>query len=190
MTLIAHHWLAVLIVLLILAAFARFLMWAFIPHRQLPGNRVRHNRIRIRLRLHPGRGHATVFELWLRWGRFAAFRRSGKIRPSLPFRARVMIGAAAWSIMLGRAHYRHGMRVPLEEHVLVMAPPRTGKTGWLARIIMHYLGAVLSTTTKPDVYGLTSGIRARSGRPVEVFNPASIGGVPEHVPVVSDRRVH
>ena len=46
MTLIAHHWLAVLIVLLILAAFARFLVWAFIPHRQLPGNRVRHNRIR------------------------------------------------------------------------------------------------------------------------------------------------
>ena len=178
MTLIVHHWLAVLIVLLIVALAARFLVWAFIPHRQLPGNRVRHNRIRIRLRLHPGRGHATVFELWLRWGRFAAFRRSSKIRPSLPFWARVMIGAGAYSIMLGRAHYRHGMRVPLEEHVLVMSPPRTGKTGWLARIIMHYPGAVLSTTTKPDVYGLTSGVRARNGRPVEVFNPASIGGVP------------
>ena len=48
---------------------------------QLPGNRVRHNRIRIRLRLHPGRGHATVVALWLYWGRFAAFRRSSKIRP-------------------------------------------------------------------------------------------------------------
>ena len=178
MTLIAHHWLAVLIVLLILAAFARFMVWAFIPHRQLPGNRVRHNRIRIRLRLHPGRGHATVVELWLRWGRFAAFRRSGKVRPSLPFWARVMIGAAAYSIMLGRAHYRHGMRVPLEEHVLVMAPPRTGKTGWLARIIIHYPGPVLSTTTKPDVYGLTSGIRARSGRPVEVFNPPASAAYP------------
>ena len=178
MTLIVHHWLAVLIVLLIVILAARFMVWAFIPHRQLPGNRVRHNRIRIRLRLHPGRGHATVFELWLRWGRLAAFRRSSRIRPSLPFWARVMIGVAAYSIMLGRAHYRHGLRVPLEEHVLVMAPPRTGKTGWLARIIMHYPGPVLSTTTKPDVYGLTSGIRARSGRPVEVFNPASIGAVP------------
>ena len=68
MTLIAHHWLAVLIALLIVALAVRFLMWAFIPHRQLPGNRVRHNRIRIRLRLHPGRGHATVFELWLALG--------------------------------------------------------------------------------------------------------------------------
>ena len=173
-----HLIVAGLILLAVLAGCVRFAWWAFIPIRQLPGNRVRHNRIRIRLRLHPGRGHATVFALWLRWGRFAAFRRSSKIRPSVPFWGRVMIGAAAYSIMLGRAHYRHGMRVPLEEHVLVMAPPRTGKTGWLARIIMHYPGPVLSTTTKPDVYGLTSGIRARNGRPVEVFNPASIGGVP------------
>ena len=101
-----------------------------------------------------------------------------------------MIGAAAWSIMLGRAHYRHGLRVPLEEHVLVMAPPRTGKTGWLARIIMHYPGPVLSTTTKPDVYGLTSGIRARSGRPVEVFNPRQHRRRTQHVPLVSARRVH
>src|SRR5690348_17638787 len=35
------------------------------------------------LRLHPGRGLASVFELWLRWGRLAAFRRSGRIRPSV-----------------------------------------------------------------------------------------------------------
>jgi len=178
MSLIINHWLAILIALSVLAAFGRFLWWAFIPIRQLPGNRVRHTRIRIRLRLHPGRGHATVFALWMHWGRFAAFRRSGKIRPSVPFWGRVMIGAAAYSVLLGRAHYRHAMRVPLEEHILVMSPPRTGKTGWLARIIMHYPGAVLSTTTKPDVYGLTSGIRARDGRPAEVFNPASIGGVP------------
>ena len=178
MSLIINHWLAILIALFALAAFTRFLWWAFIPHRQLPGNRVRHNRIRVRLRLHPGRGHATVFALWLHWGRFAAFRRSGKIRPSVPFWGRVIIGAAAYSIVLGRAHYRHGMRVPLEEHVLVMAPPRSGKTGWLAGVIMHYPGPVLSTTTKPDLFGLTSGIRARDGRPVEVFNPASIGGVP------------
>ena len=190
MTLIAHHWLAALIVLLIVGLAARFLMWAFIPHRQLPGNRVRHNRIRIRLRLHPGRGHATAFELWLRWGRFAAFRRSGKIRPSLPFWARVMVGAAAYSVLLGRAHYRHGLRVPLEEHVLIMAPPRSGKTGWLAQVIIHYPGAVLSTTTKPDVYGLTSGIRARNGRPVEVFNPARYRRRTKHVPLVAHRWLH
>ena len=59
------------------AAFA----WAFLPARYLPGNRARHLRIRLHLRLHPGKGFAHVFSLWLRWGRFAALRRSGRIRP-------------------------------------------------------------------------------------------------------------
>jgi type IV secretion system protein VirD4 len=36
---------------------------------------------------------------------------------------------------------------------------------------------VISTTTKPDVFALTSGVRAAVG-PVHVFNPQSIGGVP------------
>ena len=34
--------------------------WALLPSRRLPRHRVRHLRIRLRLRLHPGRGHATV----------------------------------------------------------------------------------------------------------------------------------
>ena len=166
----------VLIGLTVLAVLGRGLVWAYVPHRKLPGNRVRHNRIRLRLRLHPGRGHATVFELWLRWGRFAAFRGSGRSRRSMSIRQRIAAGSLAYSIVIGRAHHRHGVRVPLEEHVLVMAPPRSGKTGWLARVIMHYPGPVLSTTTRPDVYALTSGLRARRG-PVAVFNPQRIGGI-------------
>ena len=78
---------------------------------------------------------------------------------------------------MGRAQYRHGLRVPLEEHVLVMAPPRTFKTAFLADVILRYPGPVIATTTKADVFALTSGIRARRG-PVHVFNPQSIGGVP------------
>ena len=38
--------------------------WAWWPSRKLPGNRLRHQRIRLHLRLHPGRGHATVIELF------------------------------------------------------------------------------------------------------------------------------
>ena len=58
--------------------------WAFLPGRYLPGNRARYLRIRLHLRLHPGKGFATVFGLWLRWGRFAALRRYGRIRRSVP----------------------------------------------------------------------------------------------------------
>ena len=80
-------------------------------------------------------------------------------------------------MFLGRAHWRHGLRVPLEEHVLVMAPPRTFKTAFLADVILRYPGPVIATTTKADIYGLTAAVRARRG-PVHVFNPQHIGGVP------------
>ena len=80
-------------------------------------------------------------------------------------------------MFLGRAHYRHGLRVPLEEHLLVMAPPRTYKTAFLADVIIEYPGPVIATTTKPDIYNLTSAVRAHLG-PVHVFNPQHIGGVP------------
>ena len=66
-----------LAVVLVLAA---LVTWAFLPARHLPGNRARHLRIRLHLRLHPGKGFAHVFGLWLRWGRLAALLRSGRIR--------------------------------------------------------------------------------------------------------------
>ena len=160
------------VALLILAA----LRWALVPHGRVPHFRVRYMRTRLHLRLHPGRGHATALELWLRWGRFAAFRRSGRSRRSLTAWQR-MRHPDLHSLVLGRAHYGHSLRVPVEEHLLVMAPPRQGKTGLLARIILHYPGPVVSTTTKHDVFELTSGIRSQLG-PVHVFNPQRIGGVP------------
>ena len=80
-------------------------------------------------------------------------------------------------MFLGRAHYRHRLHVPFEEHLLVMAPPRTYKTAFLADVILRYPGPVIATTTKPDIYALTSAVRAGLG-PVHVFNPQHIGGVP------------
>jgi hypothetical protein len=56
-------------VLLVVAA---ILAWAFLPARSLPGNRARHLRIRLHLRLHPSKGFAHLFSLSLRWGRLAA----------------------------------------------------------------------------------------------------------------------
>ena len=61
-----------------------------LPYRRLPRHRVRYLRLRLHLRLHPGAGHATVLELWLRWGRFAAFRRSRRARRSLTFWQRAL----------------------------------------------------------------------------------------------------
>jgi hypothetical protein len=70
--------------LLILAGFR----WALLPHGRLPRFRVRYMRIRLRLRLHPGRGHATAGELWLRLGA------AGGVPPVCPV-ALVAAGVAA-----------------------------------------------------------------------------------------------
>jgi len=162
---------ALAVLLLVAAAFR----WAFLPARYLPSNRARHLRVRLRLRLHPGKGFATVFSLWLWWGRFAMLRRSRRIRRSLPLWRRA-VAPGQHSVFLGRAHWRHGVRFPLEEHMLVMAPPRTYKTAFLANVVLRYPGPVIATTTKADVYALTGAARARRG-PVHVFNPQYIGGV-------------
>src|SRR5229473_400167 len=163
------------ILLAVLVVLAAIFAWAFLPPRYLPGNRARHLRIRLHLRLHPGKGFAHLFSLWLRWGRLAALRRSGRIRPTLPVWYRTAY-PGQHSVFLGRAHYRHGLRIPLEEHLLVMAPPRTYKTAFLADVILRYPGPVIATTTKSDIYHLTSAVRAQRGR-VHVFNPQHIGGV-------------
>ena len=126
------------IVLLLVAAglVLTSVKWAFLSGRRLPRNRVRHMRVRLRLRLHPGKGHATVVELWWRWGRLAVLRHGGRVRPGLPAASRVLAPGAC-SVLIGRAHYRHALRVPLEEHLLVMSPPRMLKTAFLADVILR-----------------------------------------------------
>ena len=163
------------IALVILIVLAAAFTWAFLPARYLPGNRARHLRIRLHLRLHPGKGFAHLFSLHLRWGRLAALRRSARIRPSLPLRYR-LADSRQHAVFLGRAHYRHRLHVPFEEHLLVMAPPRTYKSAFLADVILRYPGPVIATTTKPDIYGLTGAVRDQLG-PVHVFNPQRIGGL-------------
>ena len=169
---IIKYAIALAVVLLI----AAILAWAFVPPRYLPGNRARLLRIRLHLRLHPGKGFAHLVSLHLRWGRLAALRRSGRIRPSVPLRYRIL-DPRGHSVDLGRAHYRHRLHVPLEEHLLVMSPPRMLKTAFLADVILRFPGPVIATSTKPDLYALTSSVRDRVG-PVHVFNPQHIGAVP------------
>jgi type IV secretion system protein VirD4 len=153
-----------------------FAWWAFIPRDDLPRNRVRRQNIRLHLRLHPGRGQATIFELHRHWGRLASARKARYARPNLTTAERLM-RPDEHSVFLGRAQYRHGLRLPVEEHAAVFSPPRTGKTGWLSSVVLHYPGSVLSTTTRADVYKDTLRARSAIGR-VDVFNPQRVGGVP------------
>ena len=89
-----------LAVILLLAAGGA---WAFLPGRYLPGNRARHLRLRLHLRLHPGKGFATVFESVAAVG---PVRRAAPLRPHPPLPALLAAGAdpAGHSVFLGRAH--------------------------------------------------------------------------------------
>src|SRR2546429_3807116 len=100
------------IIMAVVLALAAVFTWAFLPARHLPGNRARYLRIRLHLRLHPGQGFTHLFSLWLRWSRLAVLRSSGRIRPALPLRYR-LLDPRGHSVFLGRAQYRHGLRVPL-----------------------------------------------------------------------------
>ena len=133
------------------------------PGRGLPRNRVRTMCRRVRLGLRPGPGHATGFECWLRWGRFAAFRRSRRARPSLSA-GRRYCRPYEHSVLVGRAYVTHGLRTASEEHTVIDAPPRANKTGLLANMTLTWPGPVLGTSTKPDLFALTSGVRERTGR--------------------------
>jgi len=132
-------------------------------HGDMPLRRVGHMNRRLRQRRRPGPGHAMLWELWFRWGRLAAFRGSKRTRPKLGFWQRT-VRARRYSVTVGWAQWRHALRLGLEEHLLIMAGPRTGKSGLLARIVMYFPGAVISTSTKPDIFWLTSGMRERGIR--------------------------
>jgi type IV secretion system protein VirD4 len=155
------------------------LWWAFWPQHKVPRNRARHLRLRAHLRLHPGPGHATAFELWLRWGRFASWRESKRTRPSLPAWRR-FVHPSEHSLFLGWAHYFMRIRVPVQEHLAVIGPPRSWKSALLSWLILATPGPVVSTSSKPDIDALTSGVRARRG-PIWVFNPQGIGGLASNV---------
>ena len=66
---------------LALALAARFAWWAFLPRHELPRHRVRHLKMRLFCRLHPGRGHATLFELWREWSSRASAKKDRYARP-------------------------------------------------------------------------------------------------------------
>jgi type IV secretory pathway TraG/TraD family ATPase VirD4 len=151
-----------------------FLYWAFVPRRHVPWFRVATMRIRLRLRLHPGRGFACLPQLWWEWGRFASFRESRRTRPGLPLWYRA-IRPSSHAVCLGRAQYRHRLWQTIQENILIIGRSRSGKSGWLARVLIHFAGPVVCATTKPDLFLRTSGLRARWGRPVYTFNPQGLG---------------
>jgi type IV secretory pathway TraG/TraD family ATPase VirD4 len=64
----------------------------------------------------------------------------------------------------------------IEDVVLIFGTARHGKSGLLGNPILDAVGAVITTSTKPDLYHVTNEHRAQKG-PVHVYNPTAVGGI-------------
>jgi type IV secretion system protein VirD4 len=75
-------------------------------------------------------------------------------------------------------------RCPIESGLLVIGPPRSGKTtGIVVPNVNAFPGAVVSTSTKPDVLALTAAKRKERGR-CWIFDPSGKTVIPS--PLASD----
>src|SRR5260370_173977 len=94
-----------------------------------------------------------------------------------PWWARLTWPGPASAVGRGRAHFGRRVTASMEDQTLVLAAPRTGKSGWLADRIIDHPGAVVTTTTRTDLFENTAPLRGRRGV-LHVFNPEGIGGLP------------
>jgi hypothetical protein len=163
---------AVLVVIVILLAVAGFIRCTLFSRDQ-----VRRMRWRVMFRLRPGPGFATAAEIYLRWGRWAAMHYGGLSRPSMSWWQRATSKTTEYAARLGRGPFWRRLYVSLEFAMLLLAPPRKGKTAHLGdRLIDHPGPALVHEAMRPDLYFGTGGWR--KDRPICTFNPEGIGNIP------------
>jgi type IV secretory pathway TraG/TraD family ATPase VirD4 len=168
-----------LLALLVLAAM--LVLLAVILHQVIgregqAKNRTRALRWRIWLRMCPGSGWASATELTVRWSRMMAVSSGKRSRPGMSYVRRLFGSAHSCSVYLGRAQWGRRIWASLELQMLIIAAPRSGKTLYLASRILRTRGPVLATTTRDDLFRMTSAYRSDIG-PVHVFNPQGVGTV-------------
>ena len=134
-------------------------------------------RHRISARLRPGPGFATVAELLVHLSKLAALSHGHRARPGLRLWDRLTGPATAYAVRFGRAQYGRPAYGRMQDQVLMLAPPQSGKSGMLADRIIDHPGPVVCTSTRADLFTNTAGLRSRRG-PVATFNPLGIGGIP------------
>ena len=77
-----------------------------------------------------------------------------------------------YAVRLGRAQYGRRCLARMEDQQLILAPPRTGKSGALADRLLDHPGPAIVTSTRADLYQLTAGARSQRG-PLLRVQPAA-----------------
>src|SRR6516162_4376780 len=99
----AIHHRYLILALFVAVVFAVVFYKSVLGRRAQVRRRVRALRWRTKLRLRPGPGYASLFELVFRWGRLAALHHGGRARPGLGYFARVFRRVTDYAVRLGRA---------------------------------------------------------------------------------------
>lgn len=108
----------------------------------------------------------------LRPTRYRAVSRADRARiDPLELGTLVARTGAGWGGSLWSSH---------EDHVLDVAPPRSGKTTRLAARVAQVPGALVTTSTRLDLAEMVHRDRSRAGV-VRIFNPSGLGGLASSV---------
>ena len=151
---------------LLLAALIVGVAWMWILLR-------RHNR-KTETDPHRLAGIATTHEVKTTASAKALLRRAGTLRPSLTTPTPADVG-----YLLG-ASRGTGVWASVEDSILLIGPPRSGKTlHVVVNAILDAPGAVVTTSTRPENLTATLRARRRHGGPVAVFDPQHLAeGIP------------
>ena len=151
---------------LLLAALVVGVAWVWILLR-------RHSR-KIGTDPHRLAGIATAHEVKTTASAKALLRRAGTLRPSLTTPAP---GDVGYLLGTGRGT---GVWASVEDSILLIGPPRSGKTlHVVVNAILDAPGAVVTTSTRPENLTATLRARRRTGGPVAVFDPQHLAeGIP------------
>jgi hypothetical protein len=171
-----HERMLAFVVFLLLAVLVVF--WRLVLTRPGQGwRRVRSIRFRLWLWLRPGRGFASLPELWLRWGRLAAVSYGARSRPGLSLRAQ----AHRADRRVCRAARPGAVRTPPVRR-LRPAPAGPGPAAHRqdrARRLDHPAPGAGADHQHPRRPAPAHQLTSPSCRgPVYVFNPEGVGGIP------------
>lgn len=118
-------------------------------------------------------GVARRAEVVRDFGERAVAKRGKFTRPGL---AKPRIEEVAWTVGRSRGVTVH---VSTEESMVIQGAPRSGKGLYvIINAILDAPGAVVTTSTRADNLVVTMKARASGGRPVTVFDPQGMSGLP------------
>lgn len=110
---------------------------------------------------------------------YAVRRQATTLRPSLAERSRwerMRTPITEYATRVARESRLGNIYSSCEDVVLMLGGPRTGKTAALACYAIDAPGAVVATSTRPDIVLLTMAMRAKRG-PVHIFDPSGTSGL-------------